>query len=108
MILYVIILVLVVALYNTATSCSTKIYWFHKPNCKFCKEMAAEWKKVAAKAKNKYCVKEIDLSLPEYAKMKKNFEIKTVPQIVKVKEDGCRYFYYGDRKSKDILEWVFE
>ena len=109
--LYAVIVVLLFMLHsikNNEKKGMTKIYWFHKPKCKYCKEMEGEWKKVETKICNKYNVKKIDLSLPENAKMKKNFEIKTVPQIVKITSDGCRYFYEGERKAKDILEWVYE
>jgi glutaredoxin len=90
------------------SSNNVKIYWFYKPNCKFCKKMEDEWKTVELKITDKYCAIKIDVSKPEYFKMRKNFDVKTVPQIVKVDNIGNRYMYDGKRDHKKILEWIYD
>jgi hypothetical protein len=53
-------------------------------------------------------VKRIDTSKPEYSKVSTNFNIKGVPQIIKVRPNGMRYTYEGERTTQKIVDWVLE
>jgi hypothetical protein len=50
----------------------------------------------------------IDANDPKHKKMYNNFNISTVPHIVKVFPDGTRCVYKGERKCDDIIGWSYE
>ena len=105
--LIIVLFIIIYYLYNQTKDLT--VYWFHKPNCKFCIEMEDEWKKVENNLLGsgiKY--KRIDITNPKYKNLKDNFNIKTVPHIVKINADGTREIFKGDRKCNDIVAWIYE
>ena len=105
--LVIVLLLLVYYLWNQSNN--LKVYYFMKPECKYCKEMADEWEKV----ENKLCssgitYKCIDITEPRYKKIKDNFNFKTVPHIVKINNNGTRDVFDGKRKSDEIIAWIYE
>jgi len=109
--IYLFIIVLLVIIYNlwTQSNETCKIYWFHKPGCPACKSMANEWKLVEdALRSSSIKTMRIDISNPKYNKMTINFNIESVPCIVKVFPEGTRCVYTGDRKCNNIVEWAYE
>ena len=107
--LYLVIVVLIALVYYLFNNKSNlKVYWFHRPGCPHCDNMEDEWAGVETKLQGSIETKRIDISDPKYAIIKKNFNIETVPQIIKIKSNGLRINYEGARKTKDILEWVYE
>ena len=102
-IMYLLLLVFLLHTYRTAYG--TRIYYFYKPECKFCKELKPAWRLFSDTCSWTMTVPvEIDISQSCNDKLKKNFNFKTVPHIVKVKND-TREIYDGERTSENILEW---
>lgn len=105
----VVIILLVVIYYLWNKSNNLKVYWFHKPDCKYCKEMLDEWEKVEDKLYGSgIAYKRIDITEPRYKKIKDNFNFKTVPHIVKINSNGTRDVFNGKRKCDDIIAWIYE
>ena len=48
------------------------------------------------------------MSDPIYTEWKSNYDIKSLPEIIKVRSDGFRIKYDGKRLSENIIAWVFE
>ena len=108
---YLIIVVLIFAVYYlwNQTNETCKIYWFHKNECKYCKEMENDWEMAENKLlSTSIKMIRIDANEPQNKKMRANFNIETVPHIVKVFPDGTRSVYKGKRKCNDIIEWAYE
>lgn len=108
--LYIVIVILISLTYYLHNSKSPlKVYWFHRPGCPHCDNMEDEWSGVE-KSLQSSCirVKRINTEEPKNAALKKNFNIDSVPQIIKIKSNGMRYKYEGERKTKNILEWIYE
>ena len=108
---YVIIIVLIGIIYYLwnphVETC--KIYLFHKPSCKYCKEIEPEWVKLENKLKNTSLTPiRIDINEPENIKLKKNFKVETVPHIVKVFNNGIRNKFKGTNTYDDIIEWIYK
>lgn len=88
---------------------NTKVYWFHKEECKFCKEMEGEWAKVEKKLiRSGIDCQRIDITDPKHKKITENFDIKSVPHIVKINSNGTREVFKGTRKQNDIITWIYE
>jgi hypothetical protein len=105
--LVVVLLVLVYYLWNQSNN--LKVYYFMKPECKYCNEMADEWKTVENKLSGSgITCKRIDITEPRYKKIKDNFNFKTVPHIVKINNNGIRDVFDGNRKSDEIITWIYE
>lgn len=106
--LFIVVLIgLVYYLWNQKVG--VKVYWFHSPNCPHCTEMEDEWNDVEKKLCGSGIVaKRIDTSDPKYNKLKKNFKVTGVPSIIKVKPNGIRVKYDGNRKTENIIEWIYE
>lgn len=108
---YLIICTLLIIIYYlwNQTNESCKIYWFYKDTCDYCKEMKTEWELIENKLSGTTIkIISIDANEPKNKKMRKNFNISTVPHIVKVFPDGTRCVYKGVRKCDDIIEWAYE
>jgi len=103
----IVLLVLIYYLYNNKES--QKVYWFYKPGCPYCDEMESEWENVEKKLQGS-CItlRRINTADPKHGTVKKNFDIDTVPQIIKIKSNGMRYKYEGERKTDDIISWIHE
>jgi glutaredoxin len=107
--IYIISIVLGLIIYYQISSKNITIYWFMKPECKFCIEMKPEWNKV----ENKLCAsgiiyKTIDITDSKHKYLKDNFEFKTVPYIVKINNNGTREVFDGERKCDDIIGWIYK
>lgn len=86
-----------------------KVYWFHKPGCPHCDKMESEWSGVESHVWGPNIqVKRVDTSKPKYSKVSNNFNIKGVPQIIKVRANGMRYTYEGERTTQKIIDWIAE
>ena len=107
---YLLIVVLIVVIYYLWIQTENrKVYWFMKPECKYCKDMSGEWDKVENRLSGSgITCKKIDITDPKYKNMKTNFDFKTVPHIVKINTNGTRYKYDGNRKCDDIIAWIYE
>jgi hypothetical protein len=108
--LYATIIVLIVLVYYLFNSKNTiKVYWFHRPGCTHCDNMESEWEGVERILQGS-CIetKRINTGESKYASVKKNFNIDTVPQIIKIKPNGMRYKYEGKRTTDDIVAWIHE
>jgi len=110
MYIYLFIVALLLIIYYLWNSTDNlKIYYFYKPDCKFCKEMGGEWENVENKLGGSgISYKRIDITNPRYKKIKDNFDFKTVPHIVKINTDGTRDVFKGVRKCYDIIGWIYE
>jgi thiol-disulfide isomerase/thioredoxin len=110
MYVYAVVLILLVAVYYLWNkSNNLKVYWFYKPECKYCKKMEDEWQKVEDKLCGSGIIcKRIDITEPRYKKIKDNFNFKTVPHIVKINLNGTRDVFDGTRKCDDIISWIYE
>jgi thioredoxin-related protein len=84
-----------------------KVYWFHRPTCPYCVEMKDEWAGVEAKMRGSTVSTEsINISEPRHAAKKQQFQIDSVPTIIKVSPGGVRTEYNGDRNTGDIVKWI--
>ena len=85
------------------------VYIFYKNDSKICKELIKEWLKVESELNSKKIKnKKICISDPIYTEWKTNYNIESVPVIIKVREDGFRTKYDGKHLSENIIAWVFE
>lgn len=107
---HILIVVLLVIIYHLNNKQHRLVvYWFHKPGCPHCDVMEEEWAKVEGHMwQSGIVVKRVDTSKPEHSKVAKNFNITTVPLIVKIKPNGMRYKYEGKRKAPDMINWIAE
>lgn len=108
-IIIVFLIIIIYYLFNELNSQNNDIiYLFVDTNNILSKEIEKEWCKVEEylcekKIKNK----KIYLDDPVYTEWKNNFNIKSVPEIIKVRCDGFRIKYNGKRISKNIIAWIF-
>jgi hypothetical protein len=110
--LCILIGVLLVSLYYCYTEMNRSrdiIYVFYKNDDKLCDELNKEWKKVEVELNSKKIKnKKICITNPIYTEWKTNYNIKSIPEIVRVRADGFRVKYEGKRLSENIIAWVFE
>jgi len=110
--LFIIIGILLFALhycYSEMNKTNDILYVFYKDDDKLCNELLNEWKKVENVLNNKKQKhKKICVSDPIYTEWKSNYDIKSLPEIIKVRSDGFRIKYDGKRLSENIIAWVFE
>ena len=87
---------------------STKVYRFYKPGCRFCQESQKEWDLFKSKCRFRG-LKPIDINLEEKTPyneaLAKNFNVKSVPTIIKVSNSGEFSKYDGERTAIQILDW---
>ena len=103
----VFLLLLIYYLWNQSNE--IKMYYFYKPDCKYCKEMTEDWNHVEKKlCGSGILYKKFDITDPRFKKIKYNFNVKTVPHIVKINKNGTRNIFDGKRKCDDIISWVYE
>ena len=101
--LFGLILLLVLAcIYFYRQAYCTHVYWFHKPTCPYCVEMQPAWDLFTSGRPGSVKVHKVDKD--ENPDLAKNFNVTTVPHIVKVK-NGVREVYTGDRSAEDLLKW---
>lgn len=74
------------------------IYYFYKNNC----NNSETFTKLIKNIKK---ITYIDVDKPEFKELIDNFNIETVPEIIKLKKNGCRYIYNGDNNTYDITAW---
>ena len=102
--LVVIILVLLFAYYTYKTAYGTRVYYFYKDSCQHCAKLSPAWDLFASSCAWSM-ITPIKINCEKKNQgMRDNFDAKTVPHIVKVRND-IREIYKGDRTSSDILEW---
>jgi thioredoxin-related protein len=108
--LYLVIFILLCIIYYLYNiNDKIKVYWFFRPGCPHCDNMEKQWSNVEGHMWGPHVeVKRIDTSKPENAEIATNFNITGVPQIIKIKSNGMRYTYEGERKSKKIIKWIVE
>lgn len=94
---------------NSLNNSNDIIYVFFEKNNVLSQELEKEWIKV-----NEYLLskkiryKKIYLDDPIYTEWRNNYNIKSAPEIIKVRCDGFRIKYNGKRLSENIIAWVFE
>ena len=99
----------IVALLLYVRSISTKVYRFYRPGCPHCVESQAEWDsfKMACLLKT---ISPIDVNMDtasvEEKALYESFKLTGVPSIVKLKKDGTKDTYNGNRKADDIMAWA--
>jgi len=110
--IFILIGILSVALYYCYTEMNKSndiIYIFYKNDNKLCDELLKEWEKVVVELNNKKINnKKICINDPIYTEWESNYNIKSIPEIIKVRADGFRIKYDGKRLSENIIAWVFE
>ena len=107
--IYIIAIIMGLFIYYNNSSNDIKIYWFMKPECKFCIDMKPEWKKVENKLyTSKITHKTIDITDAKYKHLKDNFDFTTVPHIVKINSNGTRDVFTGTRTCDDIIGWLYK
>ena len=85
----------------------TTLYLFQRPDCPYCAKMEGQWNSVEQELKNSDIkVRNININESKNAQIKEDFNISTVPHIVKHKPNGEKVVYTGARTKKDILKWV--
>ena len=99
---YLIAIAIIVFLYYLYIQQPAKLYWFYRSGCPHCDNMEGEWLKVENTIK---CATRINITDPKHAEFVSNFSIDSVPQIIKIKPNGMRYTYEGDRKAINIVDW---
>ena len=104
--MYLAILLLLVLLYFVWQSNCKPVYWFHRMNCPYCVKMHDEWKQF-----KKMCMVsmmkpiEVDITKPENAKIVEQYQISSVPQLIKLEKE-VPVIYDGDRVAKNIYDWA--
>lgn len=110
---YIIVIgILLFALYYCYTEMNRSndiVYIFYKNDNKLCDELLKEWDRVVIELNNKKIKnKKICIDNPIYTEWEINYNIKSVPEIIKVRGDGFRIKYDGKRLSENIIAWVFD
>mgnify|MGYP000011484323 FL=1 len=109
---YIYIVAFIMALiiyYMYNSSKNIKVYWFYKPDCKYCIEMSDDWKKLENKLYTSGILcKKMNIEEAKYKHIKDNFNFKKVPHIVKINANGTRDIFDGDRKLDDMLAWIYK
>ena len=106
----VVLIVIIYYMYIELICINNKlIYVFLKKDNIESQELEKEWCKVEQylcekKIKNK----KIYIDDPIYTEWKINYDIKSIPEIYKIRDDGFRVKYNGKRLSENIIAWVFE
>lgn len=107
MILIVLVIIIIYAILHRELV-ATRVYWFYSPKCGYCHKMKDEWNKVEKDmllSMNRTV--NVNIIEPKNQKLCDEYDVKTVPHIVKVK-NGKRYLYTGNRTKKDIIQWINE
>ncbi len=86
------------------------VFWFHKPGCPHCVNMAADWRALTrAGLPNKYIFTPVDTSKAANQKLAAKFGVQGVPHIVKAdSKDNILSIYKGDRSVADMKKWVLK
>lgn len=86
---------------------SVAVNRFYSPGCGYCVSTQAEWDafKQSAWMKMVRC-NDINVDLPENAKLKENFEVKSWPCVIAVTPCGMRFKYEGERTAAGYSAWV--
>lgn len=85
------------------------LYWFHRPSCPYCVEMKDAWRGVENHLTNTNIKTEkIDIGKSDnirHAMLKNQYNVQSVPTIIKEYADGTHDKYDGARTTKDIIAW---
>jgi hypothetical protein len=104
--LVVLVMLLLLSLYLDAIS--TKVYRFYKPGCRYCQESQEQWDLFKKKCRFRG-VKPIDVNLEEKNStteaLANSYNVKSVPTIIKISNNGMVSKYNGDRTASDLLDW---
>lgn len=86
---------------------ATRVLWFYKDSCIYCKNMKKEWEDFWRRSMLKLfvCAKAIDVSTKKGAKLQADFNLTTVPNIVKIVGNN-KYLYSGPRTADAIEKWA--
>jgi hypothetical protein len=87
-----------------------KLIWFYDPNCGFCRQMESEWSKLETLSIFTFIpplsTRKVDITKLCNLKFVRNFNVSSVPHIVRINRDGSRDVYTGSRKALDIWYWA--
>lgn len=100
--------VLIVAVVFIYVRCSSvKVYRFYRPGCPYCVSSQAEWDKFC-KETMFMMVRPININLdnPDNSTFAKNFNVVSVPTVIKVNTDGSSEVYDGERTAAAYMAWV--
>jgi thiol-disulfide isomerase/thioredoxin len=100
------ILIILLLSWYCVDSYRTRIYWFHRNSCPACMSMKPEWIKFE-NLTNMSMIKTIRVETddPRNQKLAENFQVSSVPHIVKVHGE-IREVFKGDRTAGQLLSWA--
>ena len=105
----IIIILIGILWYTYKIQNSVTVYFFQRPDCTYCNKMKDEWNEVTKSLRfSGISIKNIDINNPKHSKLHDNFEVKSVPHVVKLYPNGIRDIYNGDRNKYDILKWIYD
>ena len=81
------------------------VYWFYRPGCPHCDNMKSDWETVVKTLPKKYNLNGIDTSKPKNRAICDEFNISSVPQLIKVRYGKPRV-YNGSRDASSIIKWI--
>jgi len=98
----VIIILLIIVLYLKVEK--TYVYWFQKPECPYCMIFEPEWNKFE-KAVRFSSIKPIKIDVNKDLSLAENFGVKTVPHIVRVK-NNVRTVFGEQRTCSNLINFA--
>jgi len=100
-----IILILILRLYN-----GKQVIWFYRPDCGYCANMMDTWSSFEKRCYSTIfpplSSMKININEPENAELVADYNITSVPHIIKLERGGLRKVYNGDRSYGDLLKWA--
>lgn len=98
---------IVVILFMYVRCTSVKVYRFYRPSCPYCVSSQAEWDNFSSNC-TFAMVRPINVNLddPNSSAFAKNFNVTSVPTVIKVKPDGSSENYNGARTADAYMIWV--
>jgi thiol-disulfide isomerase/thioredoxin len=92
-------------------SCSMKkdgftVYRFKSDGCPHCRNSKAEWDKFVSETSGKLNAVEIDITDPKSKELSEKYQVRGVPTVIKVEDDGSHKVYEGPRTSIGYKSWL--
>lgn len=84
-----------------------RVYRFYRPTCPACVASQVEWELFKSDSMFRLISPiEVNMDLPENKQIGQDFNITSVPTVLRVKYSGANEVYYGERTAAAYMAWA--